>query len=291
MKLPHALIPAKTFLFGEYAILDNAPAVVLATPPFFEVVHEGYTKFHKNSIAAKMLYSNQRLGIRSDFSFKGIGRSSAEVLVAYVDSNSDIEITSLMKQYKSHCELSGINASGADILCQWNGGCLQYSQNSYESKQWPFKGYDIGIWSTGNQLATSAHLQEFRNVPDGLIVSANACWSAWRQNDINNLCSMLNEFQAELVAGNLQDPATTKLVEKISSIEAVDAAKGCGAMGTDTVLTISKSSSRDDLIEQSDSLKINNIFLNNFTTSGLKNQMPHFKNSIELELYDKSRSK
>ena len=277
MQLPHALIPSKTFLFGEYAVLAGAPAVLLATPPFFEVVSDEFETFHKSSIANKMLTEQQKLGIRGH-KIKGLGRSSAEAIIA--DANKDIDMK--LNSYKRACDDLRCIASGADLICQWFGECTVISNKQNVSEKWLFDDIDIGIWSTGKSLATQSHLLDVRKIPDKIIESANSCYHAWQGKDIESICANVKEFQQNLVDVGLQSNETTMLVEKISAFTGIILAKGCGAMGADIILTLSKKQDRNYITEIGKYIAIEQVFLNNFVVAGFSSQITQFHQSTNL---------
>ena len=89
--------PSKTFLMGEYAVLDDAPAVLVNTAPRFEFqvnfrpLKTCRHPFHKKSLAAlwieknKELFSNISIQVKDPHQGRGgFGLSSAEFNCAYL---------------------------------------------------------------------------------------------------------------------------------------------------------------------------------------------------------------
>lgn len=277
-QLPHALIPSKTFLFGEYAILADAPAVILATPPFFELISCNKSGWHEDSAAAKILANSEPKYTLGQSDFKGLGRSGAECIASWLHFAKQPNINELIDLFKQNINYS---ASGADIVCMWLGYCTDFTENS--SKPWPFEGLDIGIWATKTQIATHTHLQTKPDVPAELIACAKNCYTAWKTEDKNKIIEGINEYQAALVEANLQLDSSSNLVTKILQVPEVLASKACGALGADIILTISQTDSRQSIIDSVSSIGLTKIFVGNYAVPGIAQQWSHLQQSLEYE--------
>ena len=132
--------PAKTFILGEYAVLDDGPAVVLNTAPRFTCRIQKTSKptplnLAENSPAGQWLrknshdFQNTLLEWFSSYKNKGgLGFSSAQFNILYAysfilreGSIDQIKPQDIWKSYRS-LKFEGFLPSGADVITQWIGG-------------------------------------------------------------------------------------------------------------------------------------------------------------------------
>lgn len=274
-QLPIALIPSKTFLFGEYAVLANAPAIVIATPPFFEINFGNNPSFNALSPAAKMLRQPQKLCLKNTTS-KGLGKSSAECIVSWLQHAQKPEINQLLTEFYA---ANKTPASGADIKCQWYGYCTDTSANT--SCSWPFPEIDIGIWATGEHVANHLAISEQTKIPEALINLANSCYQAWQTKNLQLLLTNLNAYQHCLIEQNLQIQSVQTMIQKIKENKHVLLAKGCGTMGADIILTLSNYSNRHIVQKSIAEIGLKQVFLGNYVVAGLKQQWQHCQHHLE----------
>lgn len=276
-QLPIALIPSKTFLFGEYAVLANAPAIVLATPPFFEVNYGSEPTWHELSIANIIKDKAQELSINNKHNIKGLGRSGAECLASWLQTNDFMpDINQLLTKIKN----TQLVMSGGDVLCQWHGQCLDYSKQ--ESYEWPFPEIDIGIWSTGFCAANHTYISKDTKVNPMLIEAANLCYKAWNQRNSNELIKSINLYQSQLVNSGLQLLECQRIVKSLAYEPSILAVKGCGTMGADTILTLSEVSHRSQVYKIASNLGQKVVFHGNYVVPGLSAQWQHAQQKINL---------
>lgn len=275
-KIPHALLPSKTFLFGEYAVLGGGDAIVLATPPFFEII-DLEKKHHDKSIAFDMLNGAQTLSISDSHRFKGLGRSGAECTASWLESAKKESLSSLLKSFYLSKKNLNVTASGADIMCNYLGHCTNFREKS--SSKWPFPEIDIGIFSTGISHHTH-NSQLYAN--QNLVRQSEFCIKAWLQKDFSGLIESIKKYQLLMYESNVLLSEVKRVVEKLYMLDGVVLAKGCGALGADIILTLSCISKQSRLIDLTESLGLTKVFMGNYVVPGLKEQWQHCQNSLSI---------
>lgn len=133
-------LPGKCFLFGEYAVLADGPALLLTFPPEFElraraaaVAGKGMHPFHPESAAGRLWASDPASFADWDFEFHdpfapagGFGRSSAEfgTLFSFREESSGAPGNPTALAWKARQAFRDLHAgektppSGADVLAQ-----------------------------------------------------------------------------------------------------------------------------------------------------------------------------
>lgn len=284
-QLPHVLIPSKTFLFGEYAVLENAPGIILATPPFFELQSGSSPAWHPESIANRMLGDlEQKFALSTVQDFKGLGKSGAECIASWLHSAKEPNINDLITCYK---EALQHHASAADIKCMWLGNCTDFLTET--STEWPFINVDIGIWSTGIKIATHEHLATKPTICQAIKATAIECYKAWKLKDLASLVNLINKYQKTLSDSGLQINESQIMVSKIMKNNHVLACKASGALGGDIILTLSNKDCRNKIIEYVADLGLSKIFLGNYVVPGVYSQWEQMQQSIsyKVKLYGK----
>lgn len=261
-------IPSKTFVIGEYLAINGTASMVLATEPSFyvKITKDKLYGFHSDSPAGqlKKKYSLNDSG----YSFfdphegrGGFGRSTAEYLSVYLNhwlrENGESHFTEsilshledFVGEYQSLCG-NDYKPSGADLVAQVCGGLCWYDGMNFvaEKLPWPFPGYDIYIFHTGKKLATHEHLSDLKDQPlRPLIPILVAARTSLDQENLRVFCESLNFYYDSLNELGLSDKAIYKNVETLRQAPEVLAAKGCGAMGVDTVLVIGEKSNKEKI--------------------------------------------
>lgn len=286
-QLKNISFPSKTFLIGEYAVLEGAPAVLLNTKPRFSFsITEGKGKndFHPESPAGQWL--NRHPEILESFSIEyqdpyegkgGFGFSSAQFNLVYLLKETlegkTFEGSDLLKMWEAYRSLNFKNQkpSGADVISQWLGGVCLFSFDPFEthSIRWPFPELDFFLIRTEIKLNTWEHLSSIKKenfTRLSLIVKkAIACMD---QSDKEGFISALNEYTVELQKQGLVHQNTESFLDKMRGIKKVMTAKGCGAMGAEVVVVFFDPKDREEVRV---SLKETNIIANsNNLDSGVK---------------------
>lgn len=260
-------IPSKTFLIGEYLALKGTSSLILSSGPSFQIsVGEGNLGFAEESPAGQFLKKNKL----NDFSFEmsdphkgkgGFGRSTAEFLAAYTfkkikdaESNFDqvsndmsADLKLIIDEYRL-CAGSDYKPSGADLIAQMTGGLCLYDGMNFtsEAKEWPFKGYNLLVFHTGKKLKTHDHLKnlgekDFQDLIPLLLRSLMAL----QGGKLKAFCEALDNYYDKLNEYGLSDSEVRKKVLELRQEPEVLCAKGCGAMGVDTVALIVQDSDFD----------------------------------------------
>ena len=264
---------SKTFLVGEYCVTCGGSAIVLCTDPKFRLrvknskntqlrgIKEGspaFTfymenrKFFKN-LFVKFIDPHKKTG--------GFGASSAQFATLYklrssiIDENN-VNISKFLDEYRLIAgKGQDIKPSGADCLAQFQNNHIYFNSNTnkIEDLQWNFKDIDFLIFKTGNKVATHEHLRKLS--PD--FIRANTGYmnqivervkKAWVQVDSENFVNNIMDFSALLNDLGFVCDKTEKLVSKILKIKGILAAKGCGAMASDTIIIIFEKKMRNKII-------------------------------------------
>ncbi len=260
-------VPGKTFLLGEYVALDGGPCLLLSTSPRFQfIVHprvadRGPLPFHPLSPAGLYFTRHEEDLKPWQFEFRdpyigkgGLGASSAQFAMLYAfhhgwewRSVRDFPWDSLLKDYRS-CAWSGegLLPSGADVVSQLTGGVTWFDGRSLQVEMlaWPFPAMSFTIIRTGHKVATHEHLKTGgalapHSVLRTIVFEAR---KAFGSGDQARLMEAVNAYSLALRQSGLTATATTDLLDQMrDNHELFWAAKGCGAMGADVILTLHSS--------------------------------------------------
>ena len=263
-------IPSKTFIVGEYLAINGTASMVMATEPSFlvTIIDDKNFGFHPDSPAGKL---KNQLG-HNDFGYSffdphdgrgGFGRSTAEYLAVCLNDKKmnkesgdpaeslldDLE--DFVQSYQKQSE-GEYKPSGADLVAQLCGGLCWYDGMNYQAEQlaWPFPGYDIFIFHTGKKLATHEHLKDLKSIDlRSLIPILVAARTSIDQMNLKVFCESVNYYYDRLDELGLSDKSVKSSVDKIRKNPEVLAAKGCGAMGVDTVIVVAESTNKDKILQ------------------------------------------
>jgi mevalonate kinase len=265
-------IPGKTFLLGEYAVLQGGTAVIACTQPFFELsaeklppLQKGLAKrgilglyrdipFHPDSPAGKFILDHSEtfdsliLTWLSPYSEGGFGGSTAEFLSCFRLYHHLTQQTFTQENlYKTYLKYAynhqGIPPSGADLMAQNQKAGLVYFQSptlSLHSFSWPFDDISLLLFKTPAKLPTHQHLQTLKNLPDCKMLSALSLqgYNALQQGDKQGLIKAINDYALTLAQLNLTAESTQQLLNQIKQHPACLATKGCGALGADVIAVL-----------------------------------------------------
>lgn len=251
-------VPGKTFLFGEYLVLAGGPAVVLGTGPRFTLRvarGEGPLPFRAGSPAHHLYLSQEdRLrGLRFEFENPygagGFGASGAEflLLARFLEEKmglsflpapeSSIALAARVLDFYYSFERAARPSSGSDVLTQWLGTSITYQpRRVLEKFRWPFAALEFSIFSTGVKVETHAHVAALE--PGGqpeLGPAGERVLGTLRAGNEDEFIGALRAWRDTLARAGF---ALAETAAHVAAFEADGAilARGCGALGADTLL-------------------------------------------------------
>ncbi len=247
--------PGKTFLIGEYAVLEKAPAVLVNTKPrfyFFVTSGKCTNFFHSESPAGQWLKRypsvSQSYHIESwdpHFGKGGFGLSSAQFNLAYLlwwilkgESPEKINLLKMWEDYGS-LKFPGQKPSGVDIISQWMGELCLFTPNPFYacSIQWPFPDLDFFLIRTGIKLSTWEHLNQIQVGKKFSALSdlAEKAFTYVKNSNTEAFVATLKEYANCLEQQNLVHQKTLFFLNEIKKVKLIVAAKGCGALGAEVI--------------------------------------------------------
>lgn len=249
------MIPAKTFLVGEYVAIDGGPAIVLTTTPCFELHvsdSPGLHGIHPDSPAGLWWrnHGSDHVGLEWDDPYHGLGgmgASSAQFLGAYQATLSLQNKTSTKKDlleayWQCAWNGQGLRPSGYDVLAQSGQGCVYINQqkNTYQSFAWPFQHIGFILLHTEKKLPTHQHLQSKQLPRDTrhLATTVDLAVEAFEQADDLQLMTAINTYHQQLLSMDLVTEHSLRCIESLKEHTDIMAIKGCGAMGADVILIV-----------------------------------------------------
>ncbi len=139
-------------------------------------------------------------------------------------------------------------SSGSDVLAQSvGGGVVEVSPHSSSAQflqEWPFEDLVYIICPTHKKLNTHSHLQNIEvSSFESLVKFSEDTISAYKMGDKEKFLGHINEFQKELSRLQLVADHTAGFIDEISGLEGVRLVKGCGAMGSDSMIVLTERSS------------------------------------------------
>lgn len=248
--------PGKTFLIGEYAVLEKAPAILVNTKPrfYFSITKGNCTNyFHPESPAGQWLKKYPQISesycIESwdpYYGEGGFGLSSAQFNLVYLldgflkgELPEKIDLFKMWKAYRS-LEFSGQKPSGADIISQWMGDLCVFVPEPFKthSVKWPFPDLDFFLIRTGVKLNTWEHLNQIQTGKhfSHLSVLAKQGVTYVENSDTENFVSILKEYADCLEQENLVHEKTQNFLNELKKIKQIITTKGCGALGAEVVV-------------------------------------------------------
>jgi mevalonate kinase len=246
---------SKTFLVGEYSVLYGGCAVVLITPPAFElraaVGETSLLGIEKESPAFRFYESHDFADLAIEFidphnGSGGFGASSAQFVMLYQLylqlTKRQFDIDLFLNEYKALSECSGrVVPSGADCIAQYFNHHIFFDSqtNNVEKLNWEFPHLDFAIFKTKHKIATHLHLKELRYMDIAKLQRPILnVKKSFLDNNEQLLIKNTQDFFNFLKDDNLIIDQNIKTVAKLFQIDGVKVAKGCGACGADTILVI-----------------------------------------------------
>jgi len=134
--------------------------------------------------------------------------------------------------------------SGADLVSQITGGLSVWDARTDEMRrfQWPFPDLTFTLLFTGHKLKTHEHLARAKKLSD-VTVDDMRFWveeaiQSLALEDADRLTASVRGFGKVLSDIGLVADTTARFLEGLADLSGVRAAKGCGAMGSDTLLIL-----------------------------------------------------
>lgn len=280
-------IPAKTFLLGEYAAINEASAILLTTTPYFELSlttkpnrEVNFASFPDNNEHLSGIHPQSPAGIlwrqintqetheltwHDPYQGRGgLGASSAQFLGCYLAichlHHKIPNLNDMLKAYhQSAWSGTGLRPSGYDVIAQSQQGCVYINKqkNVIKTYDWPFKDLSFFLLHTGVKLATHHHLQEttLPSNTDLLSTITDQAKEAFEQQDSKKLIDSINKYHQMLIKLQLVAPHTLDFIQSLLTIPELLAIKGCGALGADILLLVCARKNATDMKEK---LLINN---------------------------------
>lgn len=258
-------VPGKTFLAGEYLALNEGPALLFLSQPNFELTAKpgkGQVEgLHQNSPAGLFIRKHKDYFAKLDISFQdphkgigGFGASTAQFLSAYAlwlykeAAQQDMEkILDFKHILEAYYEVAwngqGLRPSGADVVGQLKGSLTFFEkrQGLINVKSWPFAGLEFTLLHTGNKVATHEHLRMLKKFDtSGLETAFSKIKDSFENASEEQFVSGIKSYAQALKDLNFTCAPTLNLIDELQSIPGVRAVKGCGALGADVVLVITK---------------------------------------------------
>ncbi|MDR3501238.1 MAG: hypothetical protein P4L79_01470 [Legionella sp.] len=252
------LIPAKTFLLGEYAAVAEASAIVLTTTPCFELsqsTEPDLVGIHPQSPAG-LWWQQQNIetGLTWHDPYAGIGglgASSAQFLASYLASRmlqekrADMD-SMLEAYYQASWTGKGLRPSGYDVIAQSQQGCVYINRQNKTVQCYDWSLHDLSFFliHTGIKLATHYHLQDtaLPSQIDYLSNLVDMAKNAFEHQDSQQLITCVNNYHAKLAELGLVAEHSLQLINQLKSHPEVLAIKGCGALGADIILILTSRS-------------------------------------------------
>jgi mevalonate kinase len=249
------LIPAKTFLLGEYAAVAEASAILLSTTPFFKLTlteNEGLHGIHPESPAGlwwqQQNIKSHGLSWHDPYAGQGgLGASSAQFLGSYLASSLLQEkapcLNGMLEAYYQFAWTGkGLRPSGYDVIAQSQSGCVYINKQrqTMHVYPWPFQDLSFFLIHTGIKLATHHHLQE-TSLPapiNDLSALVDDAQQAFVLHDSQRLLNTINQYHEQLASLNLVAEHSRILIQQFQEYPEVRAIKGCGALGSDILLIV-----------------------------------------------------
>lgn len=258
-------VPSKTFLFGEYLALRGGLCATLQTEPRFELhVKQGgegrCEGIHPHSPAGQWVRQNSAQFAAWDMEFRdphqgrgGFGASSAQFVMVYVaghlmqtrpqDWSRSLGAEKVWRKFREVATASEGEAqpSGADVVGQYLGGVSRFSFQPFQvkSQDWPFADLDFALLRTGKKISTHEHLKLLKDRPfHALVEPVNRLTESLKTHREELFLQAFKRLAQALEEESLLAEESREQLKILRARPEVLAAKGCGALGADTLLLL-----------------------------------------------------
>lgn len=270
--------PAKTFILGEYGVLDGGSAVLINTAPRFRCIFSKNSKetelpfFPKKSPVSQWVLSHRKefkgLSLKWKDPYKGrggLGFSSAQFNMLYgyslILQGVSLDRISPQKLWRVYREMEfeGWIPSGADVVSQWVGGVCLFQQNPLRVRSLilPLPSIECLIVRTGERLNTYEHLKDLKlKDVSNLKELAQEGVRALESGNEMNFLKIVNEYGLALSHQGLVTKKTKDILQELKNFKEIEALKGCGAMGAEIIILFYKKEHDENLRKKLSHLEI-----------------------------------
>ena len=249
-------VPSKTFILGEYAVLDEGMGLLATTQPTFSYLGsldqslsgESHSVFHEESPAGR-LWKDQNLGsFVTSFEKKdpyetqgGFGGSTADYwaaqILSEIKTRGNLPKPNLFKVRSEYRQRSQADPSGADLLAQYAGALavVDIGGQNVDSLKWRFQNYSFALFKTPHKKATHEHLKDLSTRSYGPFKE----WTrlgvqAVKESDVDRFGTVVRNYEEALRQEGLRIPEVVAAIDGLNQKD-LWAAKGCGALGADVI--------------------------------------------------------
>ena len=246
----------KTFLAGEYAACQFGRGLLLNYGPAFQMTVGHHWQL--SDLAKQILnrydikHSAPLVWLDPEPPHGGVGASSAELacLYNYLCINGFEKETTLVNKrawYQTHTwSGKGLKPSGLDFLSQQLSGLIwiDCQNNICKPLDWPFDDLIWLVIKTNEKLKTYTHLESIVTKPEFGFLNdyLDSVKTALENASLTDFISALSHYDAGLNSLNFYSMAKADMdaLEHVQSKPNIYYARGCGAMGKDTWLVLTK---------------------------------------------------
>lgn len=256
-------VPSKTFLCGEYSVLNEGVGIVVATRPTFNLKisrasSQGVQGISPHSPAGQWIraHAHQFRSFALEFvdpyeGKGGMGASTAQFIGVVLAGEGSLSAQSVWEKYSETLRSMGQLGSGADLLAQMSGGVsiVNPSQKSVRKMHWPFASRGFSVYKTEIKIPTHSHLKGLelnRSQMLSLNRIAEECVEALETQDWFLFSKAMLDFRRQQFNMNLLDPRIVSLIQTLEVNFPETLIRGCGAMGADTIAVFGNSHQLSD---------------------------------------------
>lgn len=271
-------LPSKTYLLGEYIVLQGEPCLILNTPPYFKAKFPSTVKnqFHPKSPVGLLLKKNSEFFKNYPIEFfdphegkGGFGASGAQFLAGYaalygIQKNVEWLETLLNHYWDLLKSDNSVLTSGADLVAQVCGSFEEVvipnlysrrdkfreespsnivywnrSKRQLDNFTWPFSDLSYCLIRTGYQCITHEKIKKLSlSVVNEMSHIAEQAYIAFQSKNSANFLEAIKSYADRMKKESCLLESTDELIQFLYRSNLIEAAKGCGALGADVVLIL-----------------------------------------------------
>lgn len=245
--------------------LHEGPSLVFLTEPRFALTAQkgrgDVTVLHPQSPAGLFIRKHKDYFAQFDISFEdpfkglgGLGASTAQFLGVYAlwlykeSQQQDMEkILDFKHILDSYYEVAwdgtGLRPSGADLVGQLKGALTFFEkrQGLISVKNWPFSDLEFYLVRTGKKVATHEHLRTLKVFDSSGLETAFALLrEGFNTSDSDLFVEGINSYAQQLKKLDFTCESTLSILQDLRGFPGVRGVKGCGALGADVILVLTK---------------------------------------------------